>query len=191
MKNYLRLLCTAIALFAFTQVQAQDFPDLDPSPMDVAYFPDKMPYTDLRARTFSSPKIKLYYSRPQLKGREMIGKKAAPYGKTWRAGANEANEITFYQDVTFGSTKVKAGTYSLFAIPGEDTWTWVLHSQLDIWGPYTLDRSDKKEVARAEGKAVKSDKTIEALSFMFKEVDGGAHLVFGWENTVVEVPIKM
>lgn len=191
MKNYLRLLCAAIALFAFSQAQAQDFPDMDASPMDVAYFPDKLPYADLRARTYSSPKIKLYYSRPQLKGREMIGKKAAPFGQLWRAGANEANEITFYQDVTFGSTKVKAGTYSLFAIPGEKTWTWILHSQLDIWGPYTLENSKGKEVARAEGAASKSDKTIEALSFMFKEVAGGAHLVFGWENTVVEVPIKM
>ena len=121
----------------------------------------------------------------------MIGSKAAPYGEIWRAGANEANEITFYQDVTFGNTPVKAGTYSLFAIPGTETWTFILHSQLDTWGNYSLDRAGSKEIARADGAAQTSEKSIEALSFMFKQVDGGAHLVFGWENTIVEIPIKM
>lgn len=191
MKRILSTLCVAIALFAFSNVQAQDFPSLDPSPMDVSYFPDKLPYADLRARTTSSPKIKLYYSRPQLKGREMIGSRAAPYGEIWRAGANEANEITFYQDVTFGDTPVKAGTYSLFAIPGEETWTFVLHSLLNTWGDYSLERAESKEIARADGAAQTSEKSIEALSFMFKEVEGGAHMVFGWENTIVEIPIKM
>ena len=189
MKNSLRIVAIVIALFSFTQAQAQEFPSLDPSPLDVAYFPDRLPYTDLRARTTSSPKIKLYYSRPQLKGRKMIGERPAPYGKMWRAGANEANEITFYADVTFGDTKVPAGTYSLFAVPGEETWEFVLHSKLNTWGNYALKHS--KQVARANGTSQKSDEPIEALSFMFKEVDGGAHMVFGWENTIVEIPIKM
>lgn len=183
------MLCVAIALFAFSNVQAQNFPNLDASPLDVAYFPNALPLADLRARTTTAPKIKLYYSRPQLKGREMIGKKAAPFGKMWRLGANEANEITFYSDVTFGSTAVKAGTYTLFAIPEENSWTFVLHTKLNTWGNYALQ--DSKEVARAEGTVSAAESPIEALSFMFKEVDGGAHLVFGWENTVVEVPIKM
>jgi len=178
-----------IALFAFSQVQAQEFPDMDPSPMDVAYFPDKLPYADLRARETTAPKIKLYYSRPQLKGRKMIGERPAPYGKMWRVGANEANEITFYSAVTFGETAVPAGTYSLFAVPGEETWEFVLHTKLNTWGNYAL--KDSKEVARASGNAQKADSPIEALSFMFKEVDGGVHMVFGWENTIVEIPIKM
>lgn len=189
MKYTFRSIIALITMIAFSQIQAQEFPSLDPSPMDVAYFPDKLPYADLRARTTTAPKIKLYYSRPQLKGREMIGQKAAPYGQLWRAGANEANEITFYEDVTFGGTEVEAGTYSLFAIPGEETWAFVLHSKLNTWGNYALQ--DSEEVARAEAKVQKSNEPIEALSFMFKEVDGGAHLVFGWENTIVEIPIKM
>ncbi|MFT6217095.1 MAG: hypothetical protein ACJAS3_003515, partial [Roseivirga sp.] len=49
---------------------------------------------------------------------------------------------------------------------------------------------DSKEVAKAVGMASKSDDTIEYLSMMFKEVDGGTHLMVGWQNTIVEVPIK-
>jgi hypothetical protein len=37
----------------------------------------------------------------------------------WRLGANEAVEFKAYQDMTLGSEKIKAGTYSMFAIPGE------------------------------------------------------------------------
>ncbi|MEW9503511.1 DUF2911 domain-containing protein, partial [Jeotgalibacillus marinus] len=60
--------------------------------------------------------MKVSYSRPFLNGREIFGKKE-PYGKVWRLGADESTEIKFYQDATFGGKKVKAGTYSLFAIP--------------------------------------------------------------------------
>ena len=38
---------------------------------------------------------------------------------------------------------------------------------------------------------ISSEKPIEAFSMMFKEVEGGAHLVVGWENTIVELPITM
>ena len=39
------------------------------------------------------------YGRPQLKGRDLA--KLAPADKVWRTGANEAAEITFYNDVMF------------------------------------------------------------------------------------------
>ncbi len=62
--------------------------------------------------------VKVVYSRPQLKGRSLD--KLAPKDKVWRTGANEAAEITFYKDVTFGGKEVKAGTYTLFTIPTEE-----------------------------------------------------------------------
>ena len=183
-----------ITLFAFAALlvtfnaQAQKFPGPDASPMDAAYFPDQQPLDEVMGRPVKDLKIKIYYSRPQLKGRTMLGEKAAPFGQMWRLGANEANEITFYQDVTVGNTKVKAGTYTLFAIPNTDKWTFVLHSKLNTWGNYTL--KDSKEIARVDGPVSKSDEPIEYLSMMFKEVAGGTHLMVGWENTIAEMPIK-
>lgn len=187
MKN--SLLFTLALLLCVNLANAQNFPGLDNSPLDVAYFPDGLPLYEIRNKPAEDPKIKLYYSRPQLKGRKMIGDKAAPYGKLWRLGANEAAEITFYQDVTFGDASVQAGTYALFAIPGETEWEFILSNKLNTWGNYTTDESSF--VARAKAKAATSEESIEALSMIFKAVEGGAHLVMGWENTVVEVPIKM
>ncbi len=185
MKKLLVIIC----LISAYSLQAQEFPALDASPMDASYFPDQQPLDEVMGRTVRELKMKVYYSRPQLKGRKMLGEKAAPYGSVWRMGANEAPEITFYEDVTFGTQKVKAGTYALFAIPGEKEWEFILSSKLNTWGNYTT--KEDAFVARAKGMTSTSDKTIEAFSIMFKEVEGGAHMVVGWENTVVEVPIKM
>lgn len=185
MKRTLFLLTLALA-FVSLNAQAQKFPALDPSPMDVAYFPDNLPLADVQAGTTRAPQVKIYYSRPISKGRDMIGKHSN--GSIWRMGANEANEITFYQDVTIGSTKVKAGTYSLFAEATADKWTFILHSKLNTWGRYAL--KDSKEIARVDGPVSKSDENIEALSMMFKKVDNGLHLVVGWESTIAEMPIK-
>ena len=54
--------------------------------------------------------------------------------EVWRTGANEATEVTFYQDVNFGGKAVDAGTYTLYTIPGKDTWTIILNEALNQWG---------------------------------------------------------
>ena len=187
MKKLLVIIC----LIGAYSLQAQKFPALDASPMDASYFPDGQPLDEIFGRDVRELKIKIVYSRPQLKGRKMLGEeKVAPYGKVWRMGANEAPEITFYKDVTFGTQKVKAGTYALFAVPGEKEWEFILSSKLNTWGNYTT--TEDKFVARAKTSVISSPEApIEAFSIMFKEVAGGAHLVVGWENTIVELPIKM
>ena len=99
----------AFATLALMNLDAQNFKGLDKSPMDAASFPTS--YKD------SNKLIKVIYSRPQLKGRAL--NTLAPNGKVWRTGANEAAEITLYKDMKLGDGLVKAGTYSLFTIPGE------------------------------------------------------------------------
>jgi len=76
-----RTLFTLALTFFAILAQAQSFPGLDASPLDAAYFPDQQPLDELMGRPVRDLKIKLYYSRPQLKGRKMLGEKAAPYGQ--------------------------------------------------------------------------------------------------------------
>lgn len=170
---------TLIFVFTFciaVNAQAQDFPDLDKSPMDVASFPSNYKISDKL--------IKVVYSRPQLKGRELS--QLVPNGEVWRTGANEATEIILYKDVYFGKTKVKAGTYSLFTIPGDKEWTIILNSDTNIWGAYTYDASH--DVARTKVAVKTGKKFLEAFSMAFEETGNGANLSMGWGNVVVEVP---
>ncbi len=177
----MRKTLTAITLFfAFallTPVKAQDFSGLDKSPMDAAAYPS--------SHRVSDKLVKIIYSRPQLKGRSLA--KLAPNGKVWRTGANEAVEITFYKDATIGGKAVKAGTYSLFTIPGDNEWTIIINQNLNQWGAYSYD--DSADVVRVKGKVTKADKKLEAFSITFSGEGNNANLHMGWDTTRVTVPI--
>ena len=175
MRSVFTLILSFLVLFA-TEGIAQKMPGLDKSPADITYF-----------RTDDGVMARVIYSRPQMNGRAIFGE-LIPYGKIWRLGANEATVIKLYQDATVGGEKVAAGEYALFATPGEKEWEFVLNSQADQWGAYRMDAS--KNVASFKVPAGSTEGPVEAFTMMFKEVDGGAHLVAAWDNTMVEVPVK-
>ncbi|GGH45837.1 hypothetical protein GCM10007423_45070 [Dyadobacter endophyticus] len=178
---FLALLMTAIAFGA----NAQKFRGLDKSPRDIAYFPDHFAHD---RKEGEKALVKISYSRPFLNGREIFGKKE-PYGKVWRLGADESTEIRFYEDATFGGKKVKAGTYSLFAIPNEKEWTIILSSDVDYWGAFKYKEAN--DVLRVTAPVKKADAPIENFSIVFEKVsDKSAKLFLGWETTIVEVPVS-
>ena len=179
MKKVFTIAFMALAMVFSTEATAQDFGGLDKSPMDAAAFPTSYKESD--------KSVRVTYSRPQLNGRAVAD--LAKAGEVWRTGANEAPEITFYKDVKLGDAAVKAGTYSMFTIPGDGEWTVILNSKLNQWGSYSYDESS--DVARVKATATDDGKSLEEFSIAFKEVDGGAHMVMGWGTTRVAVPIMM
>ncbi|MEM6866388.1 MAG: DUF2911 domain-containing protein, partial [Bacteroidota bacterium] len=92
MKKLLLFSFLVIGLVFTTETRAQKFSGLDKSPADIASYPTSYREAD--------KSVRIVYSRPQLKGRNLSD--LAPAGKVWRTGANEAPEITFYKDATFG-----------------------------------------------------------------------------------------
>lgn len=178
MKKLVTLATMVLAMVFSSESNAQEFSGLDKSPADIASYP--------AGGRDANKKVKVIYSRPQLKGRSLAD--LAPAGQVWRTGANEATEITFYQDVTVGDKAVKAGTYSLFTIPGEGSWTIILNNKLNQWGAYSYDES--ADVARIQAKSSQGSESLEAFSMGYKEADNGVHLVMGWGTTRVAVPIS-
>ncbi len=172
------LLIAFMLLGTITTMNAQKFAGLQKSPTDIAY---------AKADRNAKPAIKVVYSRPQKKGREIFGG-LEKYGKVWRTGADEATEIKFFQDVKMGDKTIKAGTYSLFTIPGGKEWTIIINSDLDSWGAYSYDKA--KDVARIKVPTA-SGEELEVFSIAFKKVDKGYHMVLGWDTTRVEVPFYM
>ena len=154
-----------------------NFSKLDVSPMDVILFRGEN----------NEPLARVIYSRPQMRDREIFGK-LVPYGEVWRTGANEANEITFYEDMMVGDKTIKKGTYTLFTVPKEKEWTIVLNNSTNIWGAY--DYHVEQDVARITVPVRTAKNPIEALSMAFEPVDNGAKLYIGWADKFVEVPFK-
>ncbi|MDB2385035.1 DUF2911 domain-containing protein [Polaribacter sp.] len=171
-KSIFSTVIIAIAFLTTSIVSAQKFRPIDKSPADIASYPSRG----------ADKIVKVVYSRPQLKGRDL--NMLAKPGKVWRTGANEATEIIFYQDVTFGGKNVKVGTYSLFTIPNENEWTVILNKTLNVWGSFSYKEAD--DVVRVKGTVSKADEPIEAFSIMF---DKDMTLKMGWGETVVAVPI--
>ena len=163
--------------------QAQTLSDLDKSPMDMAYFPHNFAHDRKEGQKAI---IRVIYSRPAKNGREIFGK-LVPYGEVWRVGANEAAEIKFYKDLEFGGKKVKAGTYSLFTIPGENEWTIILNNDLDYWGAYSYKA--KNDAARITAKPTKVNDTVENFTIQFESKGENKGIMkLAWEQTLVEVP---
>lgn len=172
--TFISTIAFAFIMLLSTNVNAQKFPGLDKSPMDAASHPNDYKVANKIA--------KIVYGRPQLNGRSL--EKLAPNGKQWRLGANEAAEITFYKDVTFGGKSVKAGTYTMSAIPGEKEWTLIINSDLNVWGHYFYNEAN--DVVRIKVKATMADESLEAFSIVFDK-DGTMHM--GWDKVRVSVPM--
>ncbi len=84
--------------------------------------------------TSSDVNIKVTYSRPSKKGREIFGD-LVPFGKWWRTGANEPTVIEVSRDIVFGEDqRLPAGKYSLITIPDASSWTVIFNSQIPDWG---------------------------------------------------------
>jgi len=177
------LLPALFALLLSLPSSGQAVPELDKSPLDMAYFPDNFAHD---RKPGEKAVARVIYSRPR-KGERAVFGKLVPYGEVWRTGANEAPEIKFYQDVVFGGKKVKAGTYSLFTIPGEKEWTVILNSDLDYWGAYSYN--PKRDVVRVTAPVTPSKDDVEHFSIAFGNKGAkSAVMKMAWENTAVEVP---
>jgi hypothetical protein len=128
--------------------------------------------------------ITIDYSSPSVKGRKIFGSDIAPYGKIWRAGANEATVFEVDQDVTVEGQKLPKGKYGFFAIPGETEWVIVFNKTWNQWGSYRYKQEE--DVLRVK---VKSGKTPSLVEKMVYTVNNGV-VNLSWENTSVNFTVK-
>lgn len=179
MKKLLLILFLSITPFFGTQiVQAQSFPEMDASPMDLVMArPDRK----------SPPLARVIYSRPQKKGRVIFGN-LVPYGEVWRTGANEATELTIYTPLMVGNTHLKPGTYTLYTIPEEDSWTIIINSDTNVWGAFSYKK--EKDIARFSVPVREAAAPIESLSMIFRPESNGTTLLIGWDTEYVEILLK-
>ncbi len=134
--------------------------------------------------------VKIAYGQPSKKGRVIFGAEGSSslekYGKVWRIGANEATEITFKKDGSFAGQPVKAGTYTLFAVPTEADWTLILNSQLGQWGAYKYEEFKEKDVLKVTVPNKQFDEPLEKLTFTASDNT----LDFQWDQSGFSVPLE-
>jgi hypothetical protein len=130
--------------------------------------------------------ITIAYHRPAVGGREIWGK-TVPYGKVWRAGANENTTITFSDDVTVEGKPMAAGTYGLHTIPDKDQWTIVFSKNSTSWGSFSYD--EKEDALRVTTKPQAAE-SFEVLTYVFDDVKpDSAVATLRWEKLAVPIHI--
>jgi hypothetical protein len=85
--------------------------------------------------------ITIRYHRPLVNERK-VWDGLVPYGKVWRAGANENTTITFSHAVLIEGKPLDKGTYGLHMIPNADEWTIIFSKNSTSWGAFTYDEKE-------------------------------------------------
>lgn len=192
----LAVLTAGAALAPFAA--AQDLhPSRRPSPMGMARI------------NLGDAYLRVIYSRPYERDRDPIfGTKEqealVPYGEVWRTGANEATEITVTRDVLVGAEKQRlaAGTYSLFSVPGAESWKVMVVDKLGLSGagyftpgegftPLDVTAHAVVTVTATPTAIAEADKVDQFTISFDKTGDASADLTLRWILTEVKVPFEV
>lgn len=134
-------------------------------------------------------KVTVEYSRPSLKGRTMFGSQV-PYGKVWRTGANKITTLTLSEPMTLNGKALDTGTYGLYSIPDQDSFTFIINKDAKAWGSY--DYKEANDVLRLTVKTEKDARPkTETLTFEFVDITPmSAKLQMRWENVIANLTIN-
>lgn len=136
--------------------------------------------------------IRVFYNRPYKKGREIFGK-LVPYGKVWRTGANESTTFEVNKDISIEGHILKAGKYSLWTIPGEETWSIIFNSEYGQWGVNSdgeSNRNPERDVLTVDVMTLTQSREFEQFTIAFERTGEEAEMVLIWDKTLVAVPIS-
>src|SRR5438552_18423318 len=132
--------------------------------------------------------ITVNYCRPLAAGRTLFGKEI-PYGKVWRAGANENTTVAMSDDVSVEGKPLPAGTYGLHMIPGESEWTVIFSKNSTSWGSFSYD--EKEDALRVNVKPHAAE-SFEVLTYVFDDIKpDSATAVLRWEKLAVPFHVSV
>ncbi len=139
-----------------------------------------------------SLELEVFYNRPSKKERVIFGE-LVPYGEVWRTGANEATTFTTNQDLLVDGSLLPAGKYTLWTIPGENSWKVIFNSKMYPWGidqdkkPY---REPEFDTLVLEVPTSQMKDTLEQFSIYFENANDLVLMNLAWDETKVTLPLQ-
>jgi hypothetical protein len=132
--------------------------------------------------------VHIDYHTPSMHGRKIFGG-LVPYGKIWRAGANEATALHTDAELDLGGLKIPKGDYTLYVYPEANQWKLVVSKQTGQWGTVYNEGQD---LGRVEMKLSAAPTSVDTWKITLSQ--SGPHagkLRREWENTVAELPFTV
>ena len=173
MKNFIFSLCLLLSFNISSQIQT-------PAPSPATKVQQTIGLTD----------ITLEYARPSVRNRVVFGN-LVPFNKIWRTGANENSIISFSTSIKIGDTDVPAGKYSVYTIPNENSWEFILYSDYNNWG-LPSDWDENKVVVRQKFTPIKLENKMESFKFALDDLTNNSFtLGITWGYFYLPVEIKL
>lgn len=163
-----------------------------------------MPYLKKQTKKNSPEKTAAYslegtellvnYSSPSKKDRVIFGE-LVPYGQVWRTGANEPSTFSTTADIMIIDKSLPAGDYSLWTVPGKESWKIIFNSEIPEWGVTILSggkettRDLEKDVLQVEVPVKELMTPVENFTIAFED-DMQLNLVLSWDTSKVSIPIN-
>ena len=123
--------------------------------------------------------IKLRYSRPTVRGREIFGQ-VVPWDRFWRTGADAATKISLNRPIWFNGKELPAGEYSIFTMPSQKGWTIMFNKDANIWG---TEYNPDHDVLRMPMSTVRLPTAVELLTIEVHPAgDGGGTIEISWDT---------
>ena len=144
--------------------------------------------------SIGSINLLLCYGAPSARGREIMGGLVPYDGEPWRIGADEPTTLHVSAPVNVGGVALEPGSYSLYAIPGEDRWEFFINTNWERWG-IPIDAGVRStEIGSFTVTPQQVPTTVEQLRYEWEPAAGGdpgGELLLEWENTVLAIPIEV
>jgi len=143
--------------------------------------------------TLNDLKLEVEYNRPSKRERPIFGA-LVPYDRVWRTGANEATTFQTNQDLMIDGMLLKKGKYTLWTVPMENSWKVMFNSKQYKWGvdermePMWDPNYDAIEI---EVPKQDIDETVERFTIAFDNKTGNLKLTMAWDQTLIEIPVKV
>jgi hypothetical protein len=139
----------------------------------------------------SGTEIEIAWSRPSLRGREVIFGRQIPWGEVWTPGANMATTIRFSKDVVLSGTEVPAGHYSVWLrVMETEPWRLALHA--DTMLPHSAHPPIEEAVLHVAVERERTEDLQESLEWDLDRIRlDGAELVMHWGRDRVVVPLEV
>ncbi|MEJ2679486.1 MAG: DUF2911 domain-containing protein [Gemmatimonadota bacterium] len=150
--------------------------------------PGQLSPRDTASADIGQAHVVVDYSRPSMRGREIFGG-IVPFGEVWRTGANAATQLITDRDLVIGDTNLPAGTYSLFRLPTDTSWTLIINKQNGQWG---TQYDSAQDFARIPMTVTHTDQPVERFTVTVTPngADGGT-LAFEWAQMKGTVPFTV
>jgi hypothetical protein len=130
--------------------------------------------------------ITVDYGRPSLKGRDMLSQ--LQEGAFWRMGMNQATVLTTPVDLSFGTTRVAKGAYSLWLKKTGDAFQLVFNSQTGQWG---TQHDPAKDVCSVAITKTALASPVETFTMELAPAAKGGSLGLSWGAMKLAAPFEV